>query len=395
MSACFFGLCNRNSTALPVQPEGNRGQDTQRLQEIQADPTYKRYTHLPQNYAETFSLPKRIIGIAAFCLVSIIVISWALLVTNQFHHVMELAHNFTSISLPKLAIGLNITAVMLVGTAWVIHRARGKEDPLVEGKIFHSVVELEEAVYEDADNPGTKIPVYIDKSTLDSEGNGKAYLYGVKTTDDHYSVSTVVSLATPFYMITTLVYHTLRLFVVPFYVAGCLVIEQFREDPLFHASRQRKFKVIDILYEPWKSLKQVVSTPFYASAFLFAAFYSLFKPIEGRILGSKIERDWNLGNSRATGYWSTQGRQSLWKGWQELGPEKLGCLKFFLAGCWQPVGVVRYENGSIAEGMSLSKAVEGDAGHVYNVYSKSQLTEEGGPQLVQEHREILQRNRLV
>ncbi len=318
--------------------------------------------HLPPKLEQTFSLSTRIKGIVIFALVAVGITAYILFASNQLLSLPQnLAHAFTHINPSNLAIGLGVPTLLVGGAAFVIYRTQKLTDRLVHTSIPSQPV-IEEAVvtypYPVAGQEAevdVHDSVYIDKSTLTAEGSGLAYLYTVKDSSDHYVVSSIVSLTTPIYLIGSVVYHIIRMCVVPFYVAGCWVVERFRSAPLFEG--QRKFELVDIVKEPWKSLKQVVTSPFYALAYMFCSLYSLVNPIRGRILASKVERDWNDGVSRTEGFWSVQGRQRLWAGWGELGPEKLGLFKLYWAGCWQPIGVVEYNEGRITRGMSLSRAV--------------------------------------
>ena len=220
------------------------------------------YNVLPKKYTETFSLATRIKGIASFTFFALAVTAYALLISG---HLMtfpqDFVHTFTHIDTINLAIGLGLTTILVIGAAAVIHRARNHKDPLVNGRIFPSSnfdEHIEEAVIEWTNSEKDeksgefikKTPIYIDKST--STDDGKAYMYYVKSAPEHYVVSTNVILATPFYMIGTIVYHAIRMFIVPFYVLLCLLIEQCRAKPLFHKYGQRWFKLEDALLEPAK-----------------------------------------------------------------------------------------------------------------------------------------------
>lgn len=312
---------------------------------------------LPRNYREVFSTRARIEGVVAFALIAAQITACVVLAGN-FGHVFTAIH----------PIGVGVTMLLIGGTSWVIYRACKKKDPLVESQIFrsrHFNEHIEEAVLERTDDPEHVWKAYIDKSTLDDE-NGKAYLYAVKDCRSHYYVSTVVSISSPAYIVGTLAYHALRICVVPFYVLVSIAVEATRGKALF--ANQRRFELIDVMKEPGKSLLHLVKAPFYGLAFLSAALYSLVNPMGGRVLAAKIERDWNGGASRAEGCWSVNGRQPLWAGWDELGPKKLGQFKFFLAGCWQPIGIMEYKNGIPIKGESLSHVLDQTKGYTYNVF---------------------------
>jgi len=363
------------------------------LEQINKSATVKRYSRLPPDYQSEFSTTARVKGVVIFVFVAVAITAFALLCSNHlttFPH--DFINMFTHVNTTSLLIGLGTTTILVLGMAWVIHRARKKEDPYVQNQIFRSSNfndHIEEVMFEYSKNGRNFYgQAYIDKSTLDAEGNGKAYLYAVKDVGGHYMVSTLVPLVTPVYVVGTVVYHAIRMCIVPFYVLACLAIEACIGRPLIEG--QRRFKAIDVIKEPGKSLLHIVKAPFYGLAYMAAGIYSLVNPMGGRILAAKIERDWNNGATRPEGFWSIGGPQGLWAGWGELGPDKLGEFKMFLAGCWQPLGVVEYQNGTIINGKSMSRVVEEGRGHEYHVFTASQLEEQITP-LREEYNEILDR----
>lgn len=331
---------------------------------------------LPEKSSKIFTPKRKCLGITAFAVAVLFISSYALIFTGGLNNFPQgLLNSFRHMNLMHLAIGGGVAAVLLGGAAIVIVRVMFKKDKLLDhagvGKLSGSDHIKEAVYYSIGKNAGTKerevqsSSVYIDTSTL-KNGNGKAYLYGVKQCGEHYSVSSVVTLTTPIYLVGTVALDCIRLVIAPFYIAGCWVIERFRNDPLFEG--QRKFELSDIPVQMAISIKRIAVAPFYATAYFFAAFSSLFSPINGRKLASLIERDWNEDVSRAQGFWSVRGPQALWPGIKALSPDRLKeNAGYYWAGCWQPMGVVEYRDGNIVDAMSLSKAVNSNAGQTYYV----------------------------
>ncbi len=250
---------------------------------------------------------------------------------------------------------VELAAIPLValtgGAVAIIANLKYKQDPLSNqdsGK-FSGEDYWESAYY--ASKKHGLYPGYIDKSTLDEAGNGLAYMYGVKGEQDHYAVSLVVGAFTPVHMVGAIAYNILRLFVIPFYILAA-----------------KDLKAKEIVVEWKNSLFRIVKAPFYATAIIFSCLYSFFDPLNGRKLGSYIERDWNEDVSRAEGFWSVRGPQSLWKFEGGGASGELGKNGFYLAGCWQPIAIVHYQNGKIVSGESLSHAIEEEKGELYEIF---------------------------
>lgn len=325
----------------------------------------------PKPYARAFSPCARVKGIVVAAFLAIAVVAFALVATNHFlTFPQDFIGLFTTAHPAHLAIGLGVTTLLIGGGSWIVYRAQKRPDPQIESPIFplrHQMVEACQQQTIEMNGKPVAIPsnVYIDTSTLDQNGNGKAYLYSVKPVDDHYSVSTLLIPGALIHLVGAVAYHALRIVPIALFNLGCWLIERCRTKSLFDG--QRKFELIDVVREPAKSLVHIVSAPFYATGFLFAVLYSFVNPMGGRILGARIERMWNAEAQRPQGYWSLQGPQRLWKGWGELGPEKQGQFKFFMAGCWQPIGVATYSNGELQSAVSLSEALERGRGTTFEV----------------------------
>lgn len=230
-----------------------------------------------------------------------------------------------------------VYAILFVGAGFVIRRVANKKIGLLRGNDH-----WKSAFYI---NNGFNIRAYVDISTLDANGSGKAFFYSYKSKMQHYLVSSIITACTTMHAASSVVYNTIRTIVIPFYIMSCLTIEAGRERPLFEG--QRFFKWSDIPKEMAKSVLRAVKAPFYATAEIFAALYSLVDPLNGRKLGAAIELDWNEGVPRPEGWWSIHGPQKDWKLEGGGGPEKLGRNGFYFAGCWTPMGIVHYKEGEI------------------------------------------------
>lgn len=336
---------------------------------------------LPADYRDEYTLGPRVLGSTSFIIMISVVAFMALCFTaviwqhfRQGSFLQHLKQVFNQLTLKQVMIAGGVLTILTSGTGMVLWKAHRGDDPLLKGPINHpqnlELQPIEPAVFK---SNGVWKPCYIDKSSLDARGTGSAFLYPLKPPVEHYPVAMVVFLATPFYTAQTMIYHACRIIPVFLFTIGCLLIERFRRDPLF--SGQRKFTPLDIVQQPAISLWHIVKAPFCGLAYLCAMVYSLAQPAKGRIWGAKIERDWNEGRCRAEGFWSVQGPQKLWR-WCALGPEDLGQFNFFLAGCHQPIGVVKYQDGEIVpdSGKSLSEAVRKGGGKTYEVYSESALS---------------------
>ncbi len=207
------------------------------------------------------------------------------------------------------------------------------------------------------------IPGHIDTSTL-VDGTGEAFYYGYKTFGDHFVVSTFVPMLTLPHAAGAVAYHVARAVVIPFYILGCMSVEACIGRPLFRD--QRHFHLGDIPKQWVFSIKQIVKAPFYGTAQIFAALYSYVSPLNGRKLGSIIEKEWNNDIDRSDGVWSVRGAQSkYWRPEGGGGPNKLGKNGFYLAGCWTPMGVVHFENSRIVSGESMTRYLHPERGKVY------------------------------
>lgn len=270
----------------------------------------------------------------------------------------------------QVGIGFGVFAVMTAGAVILIYKVQHQKDRHLESASngFAGDAKWGAALYQ-SDKHGFH-PGYLDTSTLDVNGDGYAYMYALKDEQGHYTVSTVVFAITPVHMVAAIAYNVIRLVIIPIYILGCMLFEKCTGESI---ERDRPFTATDILWEVGKSLWRIVKAPFYALAFMYAALYSFIDPLNGRKLGSYLERDWNEGVTRAEGYWSVGGPQSLWL-WEGGGtPSGLGRNGFYLAGCWQPIARVQYQNGVRTGGESLSHAVDPSRGQLYTIHTAADM----------------------
>jgi len=267
-----------------------------------------------------------------------------------------------------VGIGFAGFVVLSVGAGFVIKRVKSLQNEITGselGKVSGSD-HWQEAYYIRENDDRFYYSGYIDTSTLDAEGNGTAFFYGNKNIAEHYYISSFIAATAPAHAATAIVYNIVRLVWIPFYILGSMAREAWNGEAIY--PDQRPFEITDIPKQWWFSVKQIVKAPFYATAQLYAALYSYIDPLNGRKLGAAIERDWNNGIERSDGFWSVRGPQSSdWRLEGGGGPEKLGQNGFYAAGCWTPMGVVRFEEGQIVGGESMSKALHPEKGRNYHI----------------------------
>ncbi len=229
------------------------------------------------------------------------------------------------------------------------------------------------AMYTTKDNGG--MPGYIDTSTVDGNGDGKAFFYAHKQEMDHYQVCLAVIAFTPVHVVGAIAYNILRLFIMPLYIGGCIIRDLFRDPPKNDKEAKLRFRATDIIHEGKRSLSQMASAIFYGWGIILAALYAFADPLNGRKLGAYLEWEWNQGVTRAEGYWSVGGPQDLFEFEGSGVRGRLGRTGFFIAGCWQPMGVVEIRNHKIvSEGTSLSRAVNPKEGSEYTFHTAKKLT---------------------
>ena len=327
----------------------------------------KIYSYLPQTYQAHSSV--RVVFIALF--VVALTVGMLALTGNLTSFPEKFLHFIQNANWSHITTGVVLFAMLAGGAALIIHRAIYQKDRLTQTDIgkMRGDEHWVSAVYTADD--GYYHKGYIDTSTLDKEGTGTAFMYAYKDEGNNNSVNLAVFLFSPLHMIGAIVYNLLRLVVIPFYILGCLLVERAK-NTVVHPE-DRAFRLSDIPKEWGNSILRVVKAPFYCLALMFVAIYAFFDHLNGRKLGSYIERDWNEGLTRAEGFWSVQFAQSLWRYEGGGAPNYLGRNGFYLAGCWQPIAVVYYEKGKIVKACSLSRAVNPEKGKAYTILTSELL----------------------
>src|ERR1700722_10752094 len=308
-----------------------------RLAEIDNDPDFQ-LEQTPPHYRDEFTCARVARAVTIIALVIIGIVAFSLFASQHLLTLpQDFMHAFQHATPTQLALGIGIPSVLILGALGIIYDARTKKETLQQldvtfkqddntkgpkrtiiqkapeieigtsrGVISNIEEHLVTVRLKSKDGGYVQLPYdYIDKSTLDEHGNGKAYLYWIKDLANHYTVSTTVAFFyTPLYLIGVIVYNLLRAVIVPFYVLVQCCREAWTGEALY--PEQRKFELLDAPKEFIKSIKNVIIAPFYALAYFFAGVYSLINPMGGRNLAAAIERDWDGGVSLAEGFWSVR-----------------------------------------------------------------------------------------
>lgn len=336
-----------------------------RLQKLNKLALRKQQKNLPPNYQQTFSsspveMLKVAVLVGGVALIAFITLKY--LSKVDFDSLLTQGENFfKTLKISYLAVGIGVLTVWIAGTALVIHQAIHKDESLLggsRGAFFNLRPHIQTAYLGEKDGGGLHVESqsYIDLSTLDDEGSGKAYIYSYKEPVDHYFVSGTVFLATPVYVVGAVAYNIVRTFVVPFYVLFRCAQDLCSTNS--DQSGQQKFTVADAFSESAWSIWRAARAPFYGTAYMFAALYSFINPMGGRKLGSCIERNWNDGVYLSEGYWSVGGEMPLYEWEGGGGPGTLGKTGFFLAGCWQPTARATYKNGKLTQCESIERCLD-------------------------------------
>ncbi len=193
----------------------------------------------------------------------------------------------------------------------------------------------------------------IDRSTLDDQGNGEAFLYAKKNSMDHHYIATAVLFASPFYIAGTMIYNALRIVPVALYLIAripydyCTQKEGVKHRSFFAVTGHH---IAQIGYQTWLSITNIVKAPFYGLGFMFGVLYGLvIDPLNGRKIVAYCETAWNHNISRYRSVWSIFGPM---KGFRFEGggaPDELGKHAYYLPGCYQPFAKVTCIEGNITE----------------------------------------------
>ncbi len=299
-------------------------------------------SNIPPMYAQEFSHKRRCLG-ALYSIQTLSVCTLALgalaapaaigiVLSGKGHWLRQLSDALKNISWSPHSnlIAQIVVPTLTVGAGVILFRVTRQIDPILKHPVRVTKENLQAIRFDDETFPNS--------AYLTGQKGQKAYVYSVKSLGEHYQTSTTLVLATPPYLVGTVAYNVIR-------IAPSFLYYGYR-------ACRGKSRAIDCIKEPIKSVWRIVKAPFYATAFLFATIYSLVKPMEGRILTSLVERDWNEGVPLARGYWCTVGKRN-----PDWNLESGG---FYLAGCHQPIGVYHGTGNAFN---SLRKEVGVAGGH--------------------------------
>ncbi|MFN0065708.1 MAG: hypothetical protein ACKVOH_05680 [Chlamydiales bacterium] len=194
---------------------------------------------------------------------------------------------------------------------------------------------------------------YIDTSTLNSQGTGKAFIYANKGTGAHNFISVCMLVTTPIHAAGAVVYNAVRAVAMPLFILLVWIRERLSacrmgEDSGYKFHKEgRKFRLADIPKQFALSVWGAVRAPFYGIALMMVTLYSFIDPVGGRKLGARIEWEWNNRVGRYKSDWLTLGFQKGFKWEGGGGPDSLGDHAFYIAGCWQPFYKVEVVRGTI------------------------------------------------
>lgn len=232
--------------------------------------------------------------------------------------------------------GGSIAVALAIGGALVVYRSRQKE--LSKGKVTGSEHWKETEVRWGAtekEEAGTA-KAYIDLSFVDSEGNGVMQVSLKEPWTASLTGLGLAIIALP-YGACVMIYHLLRLIIVPFYILVRLFQE--RGGPPTYL-QERRFSFSDIPKQMAFSLAHILKAPFYATALIYAGLKAIIDPLNGVKEGSIIERDWNHEVPLYhQGIWMLNIGGIFMEEWKWEGgggPESLGKNGFYAAGSWQP-----------------------------------------------------------
>ncbi len=235
----------------------------------------------------------------------------------------DLLSLFKNIKWLSFGIGIGVTVLFSAGAFLLIREVKKGKGSFYGEKHWVPIV-LKKEDY--------KKVGYLDTSTQVDE-KGIALVYQNKHCVHHSWVSLGVFAFKPLEIVLTMGYHLLRTLIVPFYI-------------LYHIARKTEFKGEgqfkwkDISRQMKYSLRVVVMSPFYGLACMYAALYQKIDWLNGGKLLSLLEREWAGDVPLCQGFWITIPAPGFkWEGGGS--PEKLGRNGSYMAGCWQPIAVVK------------------------------------------------------
>ncbi|WP_194844442.1 hypothetical protein [Candidatus Clavichlamydia salmonicola] len=314
--------------------------------------------------------PKKILRAAIISVILLLIIVVMSFMLNNLIGVGVISH----CHMTGLLIGIGLPLILLLGGGVILSYVIKKKVDLFTKKPLKNIFERsfchvymaklttfndrtssEKMWHLDTDNH-----YMADLSALDELQTGIAPVYQCfpKKTDAVHrgSICGIAIIIMPFVAIASMIYYLARAVIAPFYVLARLFQQLICKNSI---KKHRKFELADVYKQFILSIQRVVKAPFYASAVMLAFFFSCIFPMEGRVLVSAVERDWNNDVSRGAGMWGgfMASRQFRWEGGGE-DPDRLGRNGYYLLGCFQPFGLIYFENGEQISACSAG-AIEG------------------------------------
>ena len=214
-----------------------------------------------------------VVALAAFAILAIVLACKGISFQEFGNKIKHLMH--TQIGW-KAGVIMGSVGLLVGGAAFILYRVtRGK------GK-FWGDAHYKPVVLNQATLPG-KEKIYwaggmnppqqlVDMSCL-KDGSGTTQAYQRKVNVEHEIISVSAALTAPLQAIGSVVYNTIRFVVIPFYILGRMAQEKYTGKAAYEG--QRKFRLSDIPKQMALSVYWAVRAPFYATAYLFSALYSL------------------------------------------------------------------------------------------------------------------------
>lgn len=263
---------------------------------------------------------------------------------QQIFHVQNLFQSFVHLILSSnkiyltigVSCGMLITASLVVGAACIIKRAVKKNDAGIKDSGQHATF-LHVTI-----SGKTYVDYITEEKDKKPEGKYLLYVYANQTIDQessshyhHYSVASLSAFFTPFYILTTITYHAFRTCIIPFWIMFRCALKHSVGTPLFKGNGSHELKKIpgEMLY----SIQHIIKAPFYGLALAFSALYMLVKPLSGRTLFARIEREWNDDLPMSYGFWLAPLHLGSHHSAYDLKP------RVFVFGCMQHQGIIEFD----------------------------------------------------
>ncbi|ACZ33263.1 conserved hypothetical protein [Chlamydia pneumoniae LPCoLN] len=255
-------------------------------------------------------------------------------------------------SWPLVTAAILIPTILLTGGMYILHRL-GKKVDVISGVCIPPFsrrcwVPIScSHTLEKFDEKHVSACSYLDISTLSADGSGIAAVYQCPPLLFRAFPCFGIPCAMPFVALLRMIYNLIRFLVVPFYIIFRMIYEHFF---CKHLPEDDRFICKDIAREMGRSLAAFLKAPFYASACMIGAFYSLLDPLAGRVLMGSVERDWNDNVILARSVSLANEAHSLFRFEGGGGRKGLGQHAFYLMLCCQPQSVFLFDKGEIVSG---------------------------------------------